>query len=115
MILPKAGLVHSGAAKLPTMEGATGTFGVRLSKGPPANVAVAVSASGDAKIVEVYGAVSATVATTTLTFTPANWAVTQTVAVTADDNNFAEDTPSLRQGRALWSYKLDFRYVHNYG
>ena len=61
MILPKQALCILEVAKLPAMEGATGTFGVRLSKGPPANVAVAVSASGDAKIVEVYGAVSATV------------------------------------------------------
>ena len=57
-------------------EGGTNTFGVRLGQPPAANVTVAVArqSGGDADL---------TAAATSLTFTPANWNVTQNVTVAA--------------------------------
>jgi Ca2+-binding RTX toxin-like protein len=67
-----------------TEGGAAATFTVVLSLAPTADVSVLVSAGGDALV--------AGGATTTLTFTTANWNIAQTVNVTALDDGLVEGT-----------------------
>jgi hypothetical protein len=64
---------------LSVQQGSTGTFGVKLSAQPTANVTVAVSrASGNTGL--------SVPASTSLTFTPSNWNTAQNVTVTADSS-----------------------------
>jgi endoglucanase len=66
------------AASVPVMQGFSGGFGVTLSAAPTANVTVAVArSSGNTGLTVATGSAS-------LTFTPTNWNVAQTVTVNAD-------------------------------
>lgn len=66
------------AGSVPVMQGFTGGFGVALSAAPTANVTVAVArSSGTTGLSVATGSAS-------LTFTPANWNVAQTVTLSAD-------------------------------
>jgi uncharacterized repeat protein (TIGR01451 family) len=77
-----AGFTVSPTSGLVTTEaGGTASFTVRLTSEPTANVSVGV-ASNDAS--------EGTAAPATLTFTPANWNVLQTVTVTGEDDFIAD-------------------------
>jgi hypothetical protein len=62
-------------------------FTVKLDRAPLANVTVNVTASDSTQV---------TVTPATLTFTPTNFAVAQTVTVTAKDDNAADGVKSVR-------------------
>jgi hypothetical protein len=62
---------------LSVQQGKTGTFAVKLSSAPTANVTVAVARSAGITGLSVQSGAS-------LTFTPANWSTAQTVTVAAD-------------------------------
>ncbi|MFG3295818.1 glycoside hydrolase family 48 protein [Streptomyces sp. NPDC048179] len=65
--------------QLGIQQGATGTFGVSLSKQPSANVTVSVArASGNTGLSVSAGS--------SLTFTPSNWSTTQNVTIAADSS-----------------------------
>ncbi|OGV62965.1 MAG: hypothetical protein A3K18_05120 [Lentisphaerae bacterium RIFOXYA12_64_32] len=71
-------------------EGGAGTFRVRLSAQPAANVTVAVQHTGGDPELTVTGG-------STLTFTPANWQTEQTVSLSAgDDADVAAGTARIR-------------------
>ncbi|MFC5909125.1 glycoside hydrolase family 48 protein [Streptacidiphilus monticola] len=62
-------------SQLTVQQGSSGTFGVKLSSAPSANVSVAIARSGSDT--------DLTAAPATLTFTPSNWSTAQNVTVTA--------------------------------
>ena len=64
--------IETSVSSVSVSEGSTGSFGVRLAAAPVASVSVSVS-SGDSGSVGV--------SPSSLTFTPANWNVSQTVVV----------------------------------
>ncbi|WP_433894508.1 glycoside hydrolase family 48 protein [Streptomyces sp. CA-111067] len=64
------------ASQVSVTQGGTGTFGVKLSGAPSANVAVTVARSAGNTSLSVTSGGS-------LTFTPANWSTAQTVTVAA--------------------------------
>jgi uncharacterized cupredoxin-like copper-binding protein len=72
-------IVQSGGSTSVAEGGATDSYTVVLASQPTANVTVAVAPSSQV-----------TVDKTTLTFTPSNWNVAQTVTVTAVNDNVAE-------------------------
>lgn len=76
-----AGFIVSPSTVSVTEGGATATFTVALATQPTGNVSIPVS--GDSQI---------NINTGTLTFSPANWNVAQTVTVTAIDDTVVEGT-----------------------
>ncbi|MDC0709368.1 glycoside hydrolase family 48 protein [Stigmatella sp. ncwal1] len=86
---PVASIVTS-SSDVSVPEGATASFTVSLSSAPSSNVTVTVAkASGDADLFVSSGA--------TLTFTPANWNVGQTVTVSAaEDADLTHGTAQFR-------------------
>jgi predicted extracellular nuclease len=72
-------LIESGASTHVTEGGATDTYTIALRSQPTADVTVTLNS--DAQV---------TASATTLTFTPANWNVAQTVTVTAVDDTAVE-------------------------
>jgi len=77
-----AGIAVNATSGLVTTEAAgTATFTVVLTSVPTANVTIAVASSDTTE---------ATVSTATLTFTPANWNVPQTVTLTGQDDSIAD-------------------------
>jgi hypothetical protein len=85
-----ASYMGTSVSEIQVPETGTATFGVRLSRAPSGNVSVAVSrASGDTSITVSGGA--------SLTFTPANWSVDQTVTLAAGaDADAAESAATIR-------------------
>jgi hypothetical protein len=76
-------VTQSGGSTAVTEGGATDTFTIVLNTAPTANVAVATN-----------GGTQLTTAPTSMTFTPTNWNVPQTVTVTAIDDAAVEGTHS---------------------
>ncbi len=76
---PPTPAVTASATSLQVLQGSTASVGIGLSLQPSANVTVSVARSS--------GNTGLTVAPTTLTFTPANYATPQTVTVTADSSS----------------------------
>ena len=76
---PPTPAVTASATSLQVLQGTTASVGIGLSLQPSANVTVSVAWSS--------GNTGLTVAPTTLTFTPANYATPQTVTVTADSSS----------------------------
>jgi hypothetical protein len=72
-------IVQSGGSTSVAEGGATDSYTVALTSQPTANVTVAVAPSSQVSVDK-----------TTLTFTPSNWNVAQTVTVTAVNDNVAE-------------------------
>jgi Big-like domain-containing protein len=75
-------ITESGGVTTVVEGGATDTYTMRLSMAPTANVTVSVTP--DAQV---------TTSTASLTFTPANWNIPQTVTVTAVDDLIVEPSP----------------------
>ncbi|MGW7268656.1 glycoside hydrolase family 48 protein [Streptomyces sp. NPDC054842] len=71
--------VVASPAQLGVQQGKSGTFDVKLSTQPSANVAVSVARTGGNTGLSVTGGSS-------LTFTPSNWNTAQKVTVTADSS-----------------------------
>jgi hypothetical protein len=69
--------ITASPGTLSVQQGKTGTFGVKLSSAPSANVTVAVARSSGNTGLSVQSGAS-------LTFTPSNWSTAQTVTVAAD-------------------------------
>ncbi len=83
----EAGTLVFDPATLTVNEGSTGTYRVKLSTQPSANVTVAVTVAGSSDV---------SVAPASLTFTNSNWSTVQTVTVTAaEDTDMVEDTATL--------------------
>lgn len=72
-------IVQSGGSTEVAEGGATDTYSVTLTSQPSSNVTIAIS-----------GGSQVTTSTTTLTFTPTNWNVAQTVTVTAVNDLLSE-------------------------
>ncbi|MER6187827.1 cellulose binding domain-containing protein, partial [Streptomyces sp. NPDC001652] len=71
--------IVASATQLAVQQGETGTFGVKLSTQPSANVTVTTArASGNSGLSVTGGA--------SLTFTPSNWNTAQNVTITADSS-----------------------------
>lgn len=77
-----AGVIVTPTTVAVTEGGATATYSVVLTSQPTSDVTITITP--DAQV---------TVSPTTLTFTPANWNVPQTVTVTAVDDAIAEPSP----------------------
>jgi hypothetical protein len=75
--------VLPGSGQLVVEPGSVGTFSVALTSQPTANVTIAVSVAGPA---------AADLSQTSLTFTPANWNVGQSVTVTATPGTSQDTT-----------------------
>ena len=71
-----------------TEGGASDTYTVMLTSQPTADVTIQLDAG-----TQLYAEADADPGTTTLTFTPDNWDVAQTVRVTAIDDHVAEEDP----------------------
>ena len=76
-------VTESGGSTSVTEGGATDSYTVVLTSQPTANVTVTIAPDGQE-----------TVDKTTLTFTPSNWNVAQTITVTAVDDSIAQGTHS---------------------
>ncbi len=75
-------LVSRTTGLVVTEAGGTDTFTLRLSQPPTANVSITLNSGNNSE---------GTVAPGTVTFTPENWDVAQTVTVTGVDDNGADD------------------------
>ncbi len=86
---PQAGVtvVLSGGSTAVTEGGATDSFTVVLQSQPTSNVMVTVNGTADVSVAAGGGAAGSS---TTLTFTPQNWNVAQTVTVTAVNDTLVE-------------------------
>jgi hypothetical protein len=79
--------IVTSASVITVVEGASGTFSVRLAAMPAANVTVAVTSADITQ---------ATASPASLTFTPANYATDQTVTISGvDDLDLATDTVAI--------------------
>ena len=76
---PPTPAVTTTAASLQVLQGSTATVGIGLSQQPAANVTVSVARSS--------GNTGLSAAPTSLTFTPSNYATSQTVTITADSSS----------------------------
>ncbi|MFF7946127.1 glycoside hydrolase family 48 protein [Streptomyces griseorubiginosus] len=105
-------------SQLGVQQGKTGTYEVKLSKQPSANVTVTTArASGNAGLSVTGGA--------SLTFTPSNWNTAQTVTITADSSGTGAATfESTAPGHAKASVTVtqlgatkayDARFLELYG
>ncbi len=92
----EAGTLVFDPATLTVNEGSTGTYRVKLSTQPSANVTVAVTVAGSSDV---------SVAPASLTFTNSNWSTVQTVTVTAaEDTDMVEDTATLNHAASGGGY-----------
>ncbi len=93
---PAAGVVvtQSGGGTAVAEGGASDTLTVALASAPSADVTVTVSGNADLAVASGSGSLAAS---TTLSFTPANWNTAQTVTVAAVDDTAVEgpETASL--------------------
>jgi hypothetical protein len=71
--------IVASPTSLSIQQGATGTFGLKLSSAPSSNVTVAVARSSGNSGLSVQSGAS-------LTFTPSNWSTAQNVTVAADSS-----------------------------
>ncbi|MEU5045335.1 glycoside hydrolase family 48 protein, partial [Streptomyces griseorubiginosus] len=105
-------------SQLGVQQGKTGTYDVKLSKQPSANVTVTTArASGNSGLSVTGGA--------SLTFTPSNWSTAQTVTITADSSGTGAATfESTAPGHAKASVTVtqlgatkayDARFLELYG
>jgi gliding motility-associated-like protein len=78
-----AGITVTPTAGLTTTEaGGTATFTIRLNSRPTANVTIGVSSSNTAE---------GTVSPSSVTFTPSNWNINQTITITGVDDEVDDD------------------------
>jgi endoglucanase len=80
---PPPGSIVANPTSLQVIQGSTGSFTLDLSTAPPANVTVAIGASGNTGL---------TASPTSLTFTPSNYSTPQTVTVTANSSGTGTTT-----------------------
>ncbi len=95
-------VTQSGGTTAATEGGAGDSFTVALASQPAANVTVAVG--GDADIAA---------ATATLTFTPQNWNVAQTVAVSAVNDTLVEGTETAKLTLDVFSSDAGYNALPN--